>query len=116
MRSSFARPGLIALALIGAAALAGPAAAQIGTCREEIAQLDGIIGHAATTPSDEPGATETEAARMHRQPTAASVAGAEAQSREQARATLAQARTLDGQGKETECRETLRPLAEPLGL
>ena len=113
MRSSFVRAGLTALALIGAAA---PATAETNTCREEIAQLDGIIGQAATTPADEPASTETAAARMHRQPTAASVAGAEAQSRDQARAALARARILDKQGKEAECRETLRPIAEPLGL
>jgi len=116
MKRSFAGRCLIALALIGAAAFAAPAAAQSATCREEIAELDGIIGQAATKPVDEPAATETEAARMHRQPTAASVAGAEAQSREQAQATLAQARILDKQGKEAECRETLKPIAAPLGL
>jgi hypothetical protein len=81
-------------------------AAQAETCAQKIARLEKKIQR---TPADAvPGATlpETTAAKLHHQPTAASVSQAVSQSDAD---LLDDARLLDAEGKEKECLAKLKP-------
>jgi hypothetical protein len=83
-------------------------AAQAETCGEKIARLQQVIAHRPAS-QDPPGADlpETTDAKLHHQPTVASVDKALRESDSDA---LDAARLLDAEGKEKACLEKLKPL------
>jgi hypothetical protein len=89
-----------------------PAAASAGVCTDKIVALElAQGGPAADDPSTD--LPETVGARLHHQPTEASVANAEDQAKNRTQEVLARARQLDLDGKEAECLEALKSIAPP---
>jgi hypothetical protein len=101
---------LLALALtlcLAAAARAAPCAAEIGRVQAAVdAKIDAIAGSG-------PESAETRAARLHYQPTPASIAAAERRLHEsegatRALAALVRARKANRAGQESACEDALR--------
>jgi hypothetical protein len=98
------------------ASLRNSAADGTGPCGAQIAGLEMALKQARTTHIAVGGATESTAARLHRQPTPDSVARAAMESERNVEAALTEACTLGSQGKEAQCREAAKKAALFLGL
>ncbi len=99
-----------------ALALMGSAVAQATTCGAEIARIEALLIQAQANRQVVPSAAESTAARLHHQPTPATVGKAATEAEDKLAATLATARKLDSAGKESECLAVLRDIAVPLGV
>jgi mono/diheme cytochrome c family protein len=92
------------------------AAAPTTICGREIAKLEQVLSQVRATRGAVASAPETNAARLHRQPTPESVARAEDKAEQTIEATLVTARKLDASGKQDECLATLKAVALQLGV
>jgi hypothetical protein len=87
----------------GVSERAPPDQSNIGICSARIARLEAILQRTPAAGRVAGSATESLTALLHHQPTPQSVARANEDAEKHASATLAQARKLSTEGKETEC-------------
>lgn len=99
-----------------AVSLLCPATGQATTCGAEIARIEALLNQARANRQVVPSAAESTAARLHHQPTPATVGKATTEAEEKLAAALATARTLDSAGKDAECLAALKDVAIPLGV
>ena len=84
-----------------------PAAAQVGSCRTEIARLELVLSQARASGQVVGNAPESSAARLHRQPTAESVKRAASEAEKTVETVLVFARKLESGGLDAECASML---------
>jgi len=84
-----------------------PAAAQVGSCRTEIARLELVLSQAHASGQAVGNAPESSAARLHRQPTAESVKRAASEAEKTVETVLVFARKLESGGLDAECASML---------
>jgi mono/diheme cytochrome c family protein len=84
-------------------------------CRKEIVRFETALSQARGDHIALGTASESTAARMHRQPTLSSVERAENEAERNTETALVLARKLASDGKEAECLATLKKVALPLG-
>ena len=106
-RKSIRRRAYVGLfvAATGATVLWSGRAAHSGPCAVQIAQLEGQIRHAATSPENGPTAPQSVAGQLHHQPTPASVQNAERNLA--AAAALDRLRQVDVDGNAVACAKAL---------
>jgi hypothetical protein len=102
---------LPAALLLGGLGLLWPCASRAETCSAGIARWEAKLAKARAEGAPAIEAPESTAATLHRQPTAASIANAEAEANAKAGETLEQAKKLQADGKERECVRPLDSLA-----
>jgi hypothetical protein len=94
--------------IIAATALClGMALAHSGPCTSQIAQFEQAVRQSAGNPYAGPMAPQSIGAQLNRQPTPASIKGAEEQAKATFAATLARAKRLDKQGNRAGCTRAL---------
>jgi hypothetical protein len=108
-RKSIRRRAYVGLfvAATGATVLWSGRAAHSGPCAVQIAQLEGQIRHAATSPENGPTAPQSVAGQLHHQPTPDSVRNAERNARLAAAAALDRVRRADVDGNAVACAKAL---------
>jgi hypothetical protein len=84
-----------------------PSAAQVGSCRTEIARLELVLSQARASGQVVGNAPESSAARLHRQPTAESVKRAASEAEKTVETVLVFARKLESGGLDAECASML---------
>jgi mono/diheme cytochrome c family protein len=84
-----------------------PSAAQVGSCRTEIARLELVLSQARASGQVVGNAAESSAARLHRQPTAESVKRAASEAEKTVETVLVFARKLESGGLDAECASML---------
>jgi hypothetical protein len=95
--------------VIALAASLGAAPASAGPCAAKVAQLRASLGQAAGGGTAVVGsAPQSIDAQLEHQPTPASVERAEKNAKAEIFAVLAQAESLDAQGRQHACRQALR--------
>ena len=92
-----------------------PAAAQVGSCRTEIARLELVLSQAHASGQAVGTAPELSAARLHRQPTAESVKRAASEAEKTVETVLVFARKLESGGLDAECASMLKKVELPFG-
>jgi len=90
-----------------------PSAAQVGSCRTEIARLELVLSQAHASGQAVGNAPESSAARLHRQPTVESVARAASEAEKTVETVLVFARKLEARGLDAECASMLRKVQLP---
>jgi hypothetical protein len=92
-------------ALIGIGAVVGLCltSAHAGPCTAQIAEIEEATRSLGASLNAVPAEPQSKEAQLHRQPTVGSVAEAEQKSKADFDAKLAQAKTLDAEGKADEC-------------
>jgi hypothetical protein len=100
-------PRISAALIIGAILGLGVVAAEAGPCTKQIAAFERSVRASGKNPDAGPTAGESLGAKLGRQPTRKSVKQAEEQAQETFDQALARAKTLDAQGKRTECMQAL---------
>jgi mono/diheme cytochrome c family protein len=88
---------------------------QPGQCAAQITRIETALRQARGQ-STVGSAPESNAARMHRQPTPDTVSRAETEATKNFETTLAAAKKLGAAGKEAECLAVLKDVAAPLGM
>ena len=83
------------------------ASASAGPCSADIAQFENTVRNSAKNPDAGPMGPQTLGAQLGHEPTPDSIERAEAQAQTRFEATLAQAKSLDAQGKSAECAQAL---------
>jgi hypothetical protein len=79
------------------------ASAHTETCGEEIAQLQALVDHSMGYTVAKPTTSQSIDAQLHHQPTRESVRRADENAHSRFAAILARAKTLNADGKTTEC-------------
>jgi len=108
-RKSIRRRAYVGLfvAATGATVLWSGSAALSGPCGVQIAQLEGKIRRAASSPESGPTAPQSVAGQLHHQPTPDSVQNAERNARVAASAALDRVRQADVDGNAVACAKAL---------
>jgi mono/diheme cytochrome c family protein len=98
-----------------ALSLRKPSAAQVGSCRTEIAHLESVLSRAQASGQVVGNAPESSAARLHRQPTVESVERAVSEAEKTVETVLVFARKLESKGLDAECAAMLKKVELPFG-
>jgi hypothetical protein len=108
-RKSIRRRAYVGLfvAATSATVLWSGSAARSGPCGVQIAQLEGKIRHAASSPESGPTAPQSVAGQLHHQPTPDAVQNAERSARLAAAAALDRVRQADVDGNAIACAKAL---------
>ncbi len=94
----------LSLMLIGCAIVGlDMASAHTDTCSEEIARVEALVDHSMGNPVAKPTTSQSIDAQLHHQPTPRSVRWADENAQSMFAAILARAKTLNADGKTTEC-------------
>jgi hypothetical protein len=107
---------MIACAIIALeVASAYMASAHTDTCSNQIAQLEALLSQSTGNPVANPTVPQSIDAQLHHQPTRDSVRRAEENAKLRFASILARAKTLDADGKMTECIQSLAEAKRLLG-
>jgi hypothetical protein len=107
---------VIALAIIARdVASAHSTSAHTDTCSNQIAQLEASASQSMGNPIAKPTVAQSIDAQLHHQPTRDSVRRAEENAKLRFASILARAKTLDADGKMTECIQSLAEAKRLLG-
>jgi len=103
---------LIACVIIGL----DVASAHTNTCSDEIAHLEALVEQSMGTSVAKPTLMQSIDAQLHRQPTRESVRRAEEDAKLKFAAILARAKTLNANGKTTQCIQSVAEAKRLLGI
>jgi len=92
------------------------ASAHQGPCSDAIAQVEALVDQSSSNRVARPTASQSIPAQLHHQPTRESVRRAETDAKLRLTAILARAKTLDAEGKATECMQSVVGAKRLLGL
>jgi hypothetical protein len=92
------------------------ASAHSGPCSDAIARLEALVDRSSSIGLAGPTASQSIPAQLHHQPTRESVRRAEIDAKLRLAAILARARTLDAEGRATECMQAVVGAKRLLGL
>jgi hypothetical protein len=107
---------MIACAIIALeVASAYMASAHTDTCSNQIAQLEALVSQSMGNPVANPTVPQSIDAQLHHQPTRDSVRRAEENAKLKFASILARAKTLDADGKMTECIQSVAEAKRLLG-
>jgi hypothetical protein len=108
---------LFSLIMIGWAGIGlESASAHINSCADEIAHLEMLVDESMGNPLTKPTVPQSIDAQLHHQPTQNSLRRAEENAKSRFASLLARARTLNADGKITECIQSVAEAKRLLGV